>query len=183
MWGSAGVNAFSPRDPAIKSNGMKKTVIFYGSTTGTCEDLANRLAGELGVEAKSAAEFSADAAGYDVLVLGTSTWGEGEVQDDWYGALDTLKSLNLAGKTVALFGCGDSSSYPDSFCGGMKALYDAAVEAGATVLEGPSADGYSFSSSEAVVDGKFVGVALDELNEPEKTDERLAPMIEAVKNL
>lgn len=163
---------------------MKKTVIYYGSTTGTCEDLAGRIGSALGVsDVKSAAEFGADAADYDVLVLGTSTWGEGDVQDDWYDALDTLKGLNLSGKTVAIFGCGDSQSYPDSFCGGMKAIYDAAVEAGATVLEGPSTEGYSFSSSNAVVNGKFVGVALDEVNEPEKTDARLAPMISAIKNL
>jgi len=161
---------------------MKKTIVYYGSTTGTCEDIAGRIASALGVEAKSAAEFSADAASYDTLVLGTSTWGAGELQDDWYGAIDTLKGLDLKGKTVAIFGCGDSASYPDTFCGGMKALYDAAKEAGATVIEGPSKDGYSFDDSEAVVDGKFVGVALDELNEPDKTDERLSPMIEAVKN-
>ena len=36
-----------------------------------------------------------------------------------------------------------------------------------------STDGYSYSSSIAVVDGCFVGLALDEVNESEKTDERI----------
>jgi len=163
---------------------MKKTVIFFGSTTGTCEDIAGRIASALDVsDVRSAADFGADAADFDILVLGTSTWGDGELQDDWYGAIDTLKGLDLKGKTIAIFGCGDSYSYPDTFCGGMKAIYDAAIESGAAVLEGPSTEGYSFNESEAVIDGKFVGVALDEMNEPEKTDERLAPMIEAIKNL
>lgn len=163
---------------------MKKTVIYYGSTTGTCEDIANRIASSLGIaEVKSASEFGQDAADYDVLVLGTSTWGYGDIQDDWYDKIETLKGLNLSGKIIAIFGCGDSAGYPDTFCAGMKALYDAAVAAGATVIAGIPIDGYSFESSEAVVDGKFVGVALDEMNEPEKTDGRLASMIEKLKNL
>jgi len=169
---------------SLKNVKMRKTVIFFGSTTGTCEDLAGRIASALGVsEVRSASELSADAAEYDVLVLGTSTWGDGEIQDDWYGAIDTLKGLDLNGKTVAIFGCGDSYSYPDTFCAGMRVLYDAAIESGATILEGPSTEGYSFSGSDAVIDGRFVGVALDEMNEPEKTDERLATMVEAIKNL
>lgn len=163
---------------------MKKTVIYYGSTTGTCEDIANRIASSLGVsEVKSASEFDQDAATYDVLVLGTSTWGYGDIQDDWCDKLDTLKGLDLSGKTVAIFGCGDSAGYPDTFCAGMKALYDAAVATGAAVLEGVPAGGYSFDGSDAVVDGKFVGVAIDEMNEPDKTGDRLAQMIEALKNL
>ena len=59
---------------------------------------------------------------HENLLLGTSTWGAGEMQDDWYDGVKTLKSVGLAGKTVALFGCGDSESYPDTFCGGMKEL-------------------------------------------------------------
>jgi flavodoxin I len=30
-----------------------------------------------------------------------------------------LKNANLSGKTIALFGCGDSESYSDTFCDGM----------------------------------------------------------------
>lgn len=163
---------------------MKKAVVYYGSTTGTCEDLANRIASKLGIsDVKNVQDFGADAAGYDVLVLGTSTWGAGDLQDDWAAAVDTLKSLDLKGKTVAIFGCGDSQGFSDTFCGGMKALYDAAVEAGATVVGQVDAAGYSYDSSDAVVDGKFVGLALDEVNEPDKTDDRIdawAPAIEAV---
>lgn len=156
---------------------MKNIGIYYGSTTGTCEGLAGRIASALGVDSanvRSAADFNADAADRDALVLGTSTWGEGDVQDDWYGRLDTLKGMNLAGKTVALFGCGDSMGYPDSFCGGMKALYDAAKAAGARIVGAVNASEYSCGDSQAIVDGKFVGLALDEDNEPDKTDARIA---------
>ena len=155
-----------------------KAIVYFGSTTGTCEDLANRIADALGgADVKNAAEFSSDAMEYELILLGTSTWGEGDVQDDWFEALETLKGLDLTGKKVALFGCGDSMSYPDTFCGGMKALYDAAIEAGATVEGGVDASEYDFSESAAVIDGKFVGLALDEMNEADKTDDRIAAWI------
>jgi flavodoxin I len=34
-------------------------------------------------------------------------------------------------------------------------------------------DGYEFDESKAVVDGKFVGLVLDDYNEPNKTDDRI----------
>lgn len=46
------------------------------------------------------------------FILGTSTWGAGEMQDDWYDGIKTLKGADLSGKTVALFGCGDSGRTP-----------------------------------------------------------------------
>lgn len=105
------------------------------------------------------------------------------MQDDWYDGIRTLKDSGLAGKTVALFGCGDSESYPDTFCGGMKELYDAVIDAGATVLPGVSTDGYTFDDSDAAVEGAFVGLALDDLNESDQTEERINNWLEAIKPL
>ena len=107
---------------------MKKTGIFYGSSTGTCEDLANQIADKMGVAASdvhSADKLSADLVKeYDLLILGTSTWGDGELQDDWYDGIKVLKSADLSFKSIALFGCGDSESYCDTFCDGMGILYE-----------------------------------------------------------
>ena len=161
---------------------MKSTIVIYGSSTSTCQGIAENIAGKLGVEAIDVANIEeATVSAHDNLILGTSTWGAGEMQDDWYDGVKTLKSAGLAGKTVALFGCGDCESYPDTFCGGMKELYDAVVEAGATVLEGVSTDGYTFDDSEAVTDGKFVGLALDDVNEDNKTGERIDSWLETIK--
>ncbi len=162
---------------------MKATVVIYGSSTGTCQSIAENIAGKLGVEAIDVANLdAATVSANDNLILGTSTWGAGELQDDWYDGIKTLKGAGLAGKTVALFGCGDAESYSDTFCGGMKELYDAAVEAGATVLPGVSTDGYTFDDSEAVTDGNFVGLALDDVNEDDKTDSRIDAWLEAIKS-
>ena len=111
---------------------MSKTIVVYGSTTGTCESIAQTLGDQLGAEVINVSDLTANQlAEADNIVLGTSTWGAGELQDDWYDGVNVVKSANLSGKRVALFGCGDSASYSDTFCGGMKELYDAAVAAGA----------------------------------------------------
>ncbi len=157
---------------------MSKTIVVYGSTTGTCESIAQTLGDKLGAEVINVSDLTADQlAGADNIALGTSTWGAGELQDDWYDGVNVVKSADLSGKKVAIFGCGDSASYSDTFCGGMKELYDAAVAAGATVVGAVSADGYEFDDSDAVVDGQFVGLALDDVNEDDKTEERIAAWI------
>ena len=160
---------------------MSKTVVVYGSTTGTCESIAQTIGDQLGAEVINVSDLTANQlAEADNIVLGTSTWGAGELQDDWYDGVNVVKSANLSGKRVALFGCGDSASYSDTFCGGMKELYDAAVAAGATVVGAVPTDGYTFDNSDAVVDGQFVGLALDEVNEDDKTSERISAWLPAL---
>ena len=107
------------------------------------------------------------------LILGTSTWGAGELQDDWYDGLRLLQAANLADKTIALFGCGDCESYSDTFVGGIGELYNGIKKSGANLVGAVDTDGYTFDDSEAVVDGKFVGLPLDDVNEDDKTDARI----------
>lgn len=160
---------------------MSKTIVVYGSTTRTCESIAQTLGDQLGAEVINVSDLTANQlAEADNIVLGTSTWGAGELQDDWYDGVNVVKSANLSGKRVALFGCGDSASYSDTFCGGMKELYDAAVAAGATVVGAVPTDGYTFDDSDAVVDGQFVGLALDDVNEDDKTSERISAWLPAL---
>ena len=63
---------------------MKKTGIFYGSTTGTTESVARLIAEKLGVSPADVHDVSkldaALAESYEALILGTSTWGDGELQ-------------------------------------------------------------------------------------------------------
>lgn len=161
---------------------MKKTIIVYGSSTGTCQGIAEKIASKLSVtDVVGASQIStAQLSEYDNILLGTSTWGVGDLQDDWYDGIEQIKKSNLSGKTVAIFGCGDCASFPDTFCGAMAELNDAAISAGATVVGAVDAGGYEFSDSAAVVDGRFVGLALDDLNESEKTDSRIDAWIEQI---
>lgn len=163
---------------------MKATIVVYGSSTGTCEGIAGKIADMLGVEAVSVADLTADIVkANDNLILGTSTWGAGEMQDDWYDGVKVLQSAGLDGKTVAIFGCGDSASYSDTFCGGMAEIYNTAKDAGAKVVGSVPTDGYTYDDSEAVVDGEFVGLPLDDVNEDDQTDGRIEAWVEAIKPL
>ena len=136
------------------------TGIFFGSTMGTTEAVAADIAKQLGVADADVHNVADTPAGevqkYDLLVLGSSTWGAGELQDDWYGFLDQLKAQDLSGKKVALFGCGDS--------------------VGAYAPEG-----YDETGSLVCRGGKFVGLAVDE-SAPDKTDRRVAAWCEQIKN-
>lgn len=153
---------------------MSNTIVIYGSSTGTCEAIAEKIAQKLGCEALNVQELSADVVTqHQNLILGTSTWGAGELQDDWYDGLSVLKGADLSGKTIALFGCGDCSTYSDTFVGGIGELYDGIKQSGAKFIGAVSTDGYTFDDSSAVVDGKFVGLPLDDVNEDDKTDERI----------
>lgn len=153
---------------------MSNTIVIYGSSIGTCEAIAEKIAQKLGCEALNVQELSADVvAQHQNLILGTSTWGAGELQDDWYDGLSVLKGADLSGKTIALFGCGDCSTYSDTFVGGIGELYDGIKQSGAKFIGAVSTDGYTFDDSSAVVDGKFVGLPLDDVNEDDKTDERI----------
>ena len=140
---------------------MKKTGIFYGSTTGTTESVARLIAEKLGVSPADVHDVSkldaALAESYEALILGTSTWGDGELQDDWYDGIKVLKNANLSGKTIALFGCGDSESYSDTFCDGMGILFEDLKDSGCTFVGAVSDSDYTYASSVAVADGKFVG--------------------------
>ena len=153
---------------------MRPTIVIYGSTTGTCEAIAQKIASKLGCQAVNVQELSADmVSAHQNLLLGTSTWGSGELQDDWYDGLKVLQGADLNGKTIALFGCGDSQSYADTFVSGMGELYNGIKQSGARFIGCVATDSYSFDASLAVVDGKFIGLPLDDLNEADKTDARI----------
>ena len=160
---------------------MSKTVVVFGSSTGTCEGIANKIGEKLGAEVVNVSDMNEDTLAVDNLIIGTSTWGAGELQDDWYEGVEVLKSNDLSGKVVAIFGCGDCESYSDTFCGAMAELYNAAKSAGATLVGAVATDGYSFDDSEAVVDGQFVGLALDDINEDDKTDGRIDAWIAQIQ--
>lgn len=164
---------------------MRKTGVFYGSSTGTTELVANLIAGKLGIapaDVHDVSQMSTDLVEqYEALLLGTSTWGAGELQDDWYDGVNVLKSMDLKDKVIALFGCGDSASFCDTFCDGMGILYEDLKNSGCRFIGAVSDADYTYSSSVAVIDGQFVGLAIDDMNESEKTEARVSSWIDRLK--
>lgn len=158
---------------------MKKTGIFYGSATGTTAKIAQRLATLLGVAEQDIHDVSETAPSkvgdYDLLVLGTSTWGDGEPEDAWLDFIAGLEEMDLRGKKIALFGCGDETM-EDTFCSGVGELYERLQKTGADFIAPYDTIGYNFNKSKAKPADSLeaVGLLLDEVNHPELTAPRLA---------
>ena len=155
--------------------------VVYGSAMGNTESAAKLIAEKLGIsDVLNIADTDANTInGYDKLIVGTSTWGSGDLQDDW-DAFD-FGGLKLHGKTVAVFGMGDSESYSDSFCSGMGKLAAKLKGAGANIVGAVSTEGYSFEASEAVENGNFVGLALDNDNQEDQTESRIDAWVAKIK--
>jgi flavodoxin I len=165
---------------------MAKIGIYYGSTTGNTQDLAERLAKALDVasaDVYDVASASADFSAYDVVLFGTSTMGMGDFQDDWESYIDDVKNADINDKKVALFGCGDSSSYSDTFGDALGKIYEVIKNKGCEIIGRVSIEGYTFDSSEAIVDGQFVGLLIDEDNESNLTDQRVALWLEDLRKV
>lgn len=159
--------------------------IFYGSSTGNTESLANEIADKLGVAASdihNVAGAAADAAkAYDVLLLGSSTWGVGDLQDDWYTFVEALKKEDLSGKRVGLFGCGNSGSFPDSFCDALGILRDELSGTGCAFIGEMAADDYAVTDSRAFDGDRVLGLVADD-DELDKTEARMEAWVQAIQN-
>lgn len=163
---------------------MSKIGIFYGTTTGVTEDAAKKIGEKLGgADVYNIAGNEDKLGDYDVLILGTSTWGFGDLQDDWQTALDALSNLDLKGKKVAYFGSGDQMTFSDTYVDGMGILNETVEKKGAEIIGQTSTDGYDFSESRAVKNSKFVGLAIDEVNQSDLTDERIEAWTEELKKV
>ncbi|MDF7799555.1 flavodoxin [Pontiellaceae bacterium B1224] len=159
-----------------------KTVIIYGSTTGTTEAVAEDLATELGATAIAAADADAAALeGCEFLVLGASTWGMGDLQDDMADFISGLESLNISASCGAVFGLGDQFGFGDSFVDGIADMAEALDDQGLKLVGRWPVDGYAFSASRAQDGTSFSGLALDQDNESEKTADRISAWVQRLK--
>lgn len=157
---------------------MKPIGIFYGSTTGNTEKIAKKIKEYL--ESKKIDIYNvreatqADLEKYENIIFGSSTWGQGELQEDFKNFLDVIKKANLKGKKVAIFGIGDSSVYPDSFADALGVIFEALEGKGVTFVGEFSTWGYNFEKSLALFDEKFVGLPLDDDSDEDQNKARIA---------
>merc|ERR1719161_1727837 len=150
--------------------------LLYSTTTGNTETVAGYLSAEIGVDAVDIADAE-DLASFDGLIIGAPTWHtgadserSGTAWDDYlYG---DLTSADLKGKKVAIFGLGDH------FCDAMDELKSCFEKQGAEVIGAWSADGYDHTESKSEAGGTFVGLACDEDNQPDQSEERVKAWVE-----
>ncbi|MCY6489406.1 MULTISPECIES: flavodoxin FldA [Leptolyngbya] len=157
---------------------MAKVGLFYGTQTGNTETIAEAIQAQLGgdsiVELSDIANASSeDFEPYEYLIIGCPTWNIGELQADWEGFYDELDNINFNGKKVAYFGCGDQIGYADNFQDAMGILEEKISGLGGQTVGMTSTAGYEHQESKAVRGDKFCGLAIDEDNQSDLTDERI----------
>lgn len=162
---------------------MAKIGIFYGSTEGNTEGVAQQIQEAFGdAEVHDVASSSAeDVQQYDQLIFGSSTWEIGELQEDWESFIDVLDDVDFSGKKVAYFGLGDSLGYPDTFVDAIGIIHDKIKDKGATFVGKWPTDGYNYDASKGEEDGMFLGLVIDEDNQPGKTGDRVSKWVEQLK--
>ncbi len=153
--------------------------LFYGSSTCYTEMASEKIRDAIGEDLIDIHNVDTtpitNAHFYNCLIMGIPTWDYGELQEDWEEIWPELDDLDLNGKYIALFGLGDQVGYPEWFLDAMGYLHDKLVGQGATLVGYWPAEGYEFENSQALTGDKnfFVGLALDEENEFEKTEDRI----------
>ena len=163
---------------------MKNIGIFYGSSTGNTEAAAQQIQQEFGDIASVmdvSGASSADLEQYDNIILGASTWGIGEMQDDFDTFLSEIDAANLAGKKIAIFGLGDQDTYIDSFVDAIGEIFERLQGKDCEVIGYVPTDGYEYDESRAEKDGSFVGLPLDEENQGNLSDDRIKSWVETLK--
>lgn len=168
---------------------MLKIGIFFGTDTGRTRLIAKQIAKKLEAVVPGVCDTPVnigrasldDFLAYDRLILGSPTLGDGELpglstglaQPSWEEFLPQLAEADLAGKIVAIFGLGDQKKYPEEFVDAIGLLHDAMIARGARVIGHWPLDGYEFSASQAVDRDSFLGLPLDQINQPVLTETRL----------
>ncbi len=165
---------------------MKNVGIFYGSSTGNTESAAEQIQKEFGEDIAHIYDVtdasSKDIEQYSNLIFGSSTWGIGDMQDDFDVFLSKIQKANLKDKKVAIFGFGDQDTYSDSFVDAIGLIYKALENKVCEVVGKIPTDGYEYDESKAEIDGQFVGLPLDEENQSNLSDERITKWVEQLKN-
>lgn len=169
---------------------MKKIGLFYGPLGGSTEKVAKKVAAALGndnvdlIPVKDAKASDVDK--YENVIFGMSTigketWDADKPANDWDVFLPELSNIDYSNKVIAMFGLGDQITYDLHFVDALGLVAERILPKGAKVIGRVDTDGYDFRESEALYDGKFIGLPVNEDFEPELTDERVNSWVEKIK--
>jgi flavodoxin I len=167
---------------------MNKIGMFFGTETGTTRLVAKKMQKKLGdalcdkpINVKRITP--ANMLKYDALILGTPSYGIGEIpghgasgcfEPNWAEFFDQMPANpDFSGKRIAFFGLGAQERYADRFCSSLFPLVDKFKGWGTEVVGDTATEGYTFEQSAAVVDGRFLGLIIDQRTQGMLTDERI----------
>ena len=149
---------------------MKTIGIFYATLTKTTVGIVDEI--EFFLKKDDFKTFNVKSGvkeieNFENLIFVTPTYQVGEI--------------DFTGKVVGLVGLGNQFAFGESFCGGIRHLYDVIVKKGGKVVGFTSTDGYHYEETSIIENGKFIGLALDEENQPSLTPKRIGDWIAEIK--
>ncbi|MEM9857125.1 MAG: flavodoxin [Bacteroidota bacterium] len=172
-----------------------KVGLFFGSDTGNTEGIAHQLKDLWKIseiEMIEACNMStADYDRFDIIIIGLSTWYDGDLQSDFEDFYEEFKTIDFSGKVVAMFGLGDQTGYAEYFVDGLGILGEVILANGGHIIGMWSSEGYDFDESKGLYnDDYFYGLALDfenqyDMNEPRveawlaQVEQEIEEMVEA----
>ncbi|KUP33184.1 flavodoxin [Bacillus halotolerans] len=118
---------------------MGKILLVYATMSGNTEAMADLI--EKGLQEAEAevdrfeamdiddAELFND---YEHIILGTYTWGDGDLPDEFLDLAEEMGALDFTGKTCAVFGSGDTAY--EYFCGAVDTLEEKIKERGGEIV-------------------------------------------------
>ncbi len=165
---------------------MEKIGLFYGSDTGSTEYVSELIIKKLGEEMLDVYDVykvkKSDFDQYDKLILGLSTWFDGDLQSDWESFFETFQTIDFSGKKVALFGLGDQIGYGEFFIDGVGILGNVIAQNGGEIIGVWPTEGYDYLESVAEFEpGWFMGLAVDEDNQRDLTVDRVDAWLEQIQ--
>ena len=129
------------------------TIIVFASMSGTTELMAHTIASELtkaGDQVTVKDAFEADAEelmSYERILVGSYTWGDGDLSDEITDFYDELATIDLTGKMAVAFGSGDTSY--EYFARAVDILEEALKTQGCEILiKGLKVDSWSEDEEE-----------------------------------
>lgn len=164
----------------LNLNTIMNVAIIWGSTTGNTQSAADLLAielAELGVSCYHVDKVTnEEMLRFDVVLIGVSTWDIGELQYDWSDRIDGMAEHDGSKVQVGFFGCGDAVGYDDTFVDAFGIIWEKLEPRGAKLIGKWPVEGYDFTKSRSLCDSDtmFLGLPLDDDNEPELTEGRVA---------
>jgi len=117
---------------------MAEAIIVFGSKRGTTQRMAETIQDVLtqegiAVTLRNAYEASVEELEeHEHLILGSSTWDEGDLQSDWALFEREFEEMDLSGKWGACFGAGNKSF--TMFCGAVDILENRVKNNGGRLL-------------------------------------------------
>jgi flavodoxin I len=165
---------------------MKKIGLFYSFNSVKTAKIAEKIKSALSnFEIHNVNIEDADANSltlYDFLIFGVPTWFDGELPNYWDEYLPSVEDIALSGKKVAIFGLGDQKNYAENFCDAIGIIAGFFEMRGAVIVGKYPIEGYTFEGSKAVSNNEFVGLPLDQENQPKLTHNRIEKWVETLNS-